>query len=130
MSKPLRDITLESGLTVSFVDSTSHYYGGYYRVAVVAECTIVLCPDLCPPGMDYQNVRSMLGDTVRYSQQLERMGVRDTEIESVREQLIEQFIETGRGYLSSPDFPARLVSSELQKLQKRSKTPNQRFSLS
>ena len=103
---------------VSFVDMTSHYYGGFFHVAVMAEIVLRLCPEYCPEGVDYEAAVSSLGDSVHYRQKLERMGVHGDEVDAIRNALIDRFIETSASYLTDPNFPARVVSAELAKLRK------------
>ena len=127
MKEPLRTIILGNGLVVRFFDRTGHYYGGFFHVAVVAECTVELRPEHFSSDLEFHDAVSHLGDTVTYEQRLERMGVRSEEVGKVRDILIERFLESARGYLTSPEFPSRLAISETMKLHKSSKVSRPRF---
>jgi hypothetical protein len=116
LSDLLREIKLENGLVVTFFDMTSHYYGGFFHVAIMADIELQLSPEVCPAGQSYEELTLSLGNKVRHQKKLERMGVENEEVGLVRNSLIDKFMETLSTYLYDPAFPARLVSAEAAKL--------------
>lgn len=127
MNDLLREIRLPNDLVVRFFDKTSHYYGGFFHVSILVKIEFVLSPELSPDGLDYEEAKSILGETVCHQQILERMGVRSDEADSVKKLLIEHFVETLSNYLADPAFPSRIVSAEMLKAGKLKKSAQLRF---
>jgi hypothetical protein len=108
---------------------TSHYYGGFFQVSVMAGIELQLTPEVCPTGKSFEEITSLLGDKVLHQQKLERMGVQREEVDSVIKTLIDKFMETLSTYLYDPAFPARLVSAEAAKVNKHNINSPLRFSV-
>lgn len=119
MEAPVRILELPNGLVFRFLDRTGHYYGGFYHVKVEVRCDLPVVPELFDGSEQYSMALSVLGTAVSYAKTLERMGVPESEIPLVRDQLISQFIESSHAYLSAPSFPSGIVRSELEKLSNR-----------
>lgn len=116
----IETITLESGLCITLLDQTRHYFGGYFHVKVLACCDIPLVPAYFENDAEYNAALEKMGTSVRFERTLEKMAVPESSIESVRSQLIQDFHETATAYLSVPDFAPRFVQSEYQKCVKKS----------
>lgn len=120
-------IVLDSALNITLLDQTRHYFGGYYHVKVLAYCDIPLESSYFENDAEFSNAVEKMGTIVRFERVLEKMAVPETEIESVRSQLIQAFRETTGIYLSAPDFAPRFVQNEYQKrISKPSKIRNSR----
>ena len=123
----IETIMLDSALCITLLDQTSHYFGGYYHVKVLAYCDIPLELSYFKNNAVFSNALEKMGTTIRFERVLEKMAVPESEIESVRSQLIQAFHETTRTYLSVPDFAPRFVQNEYQKcISKPSKIRNSR----
>jgi len=118
----LETITLNTDLSVTLLDQTSHYFGGYYHVKVLAYCDIPLEPGYFDTDTERDDAMVKMGALVRFERTLEKMAVPESAIESVRSQLTQSFHETTISYLSAPDFAPRFVRSEYRK---RANKPNQ-----
>jgi hypothetical protein len=124
----LREVKLESNIMLSFYDRSRHYYGGFYQVTVNACCELPLCADYCTDADAYAEVFETLGETIRFSRNLERMGVLEADIPDVSQQLIDRFIETALSYINDPLFPKGLVAAEMEKVRRQRIKPVARFS--
>jgi hypothetical protein len=112
-------ITLDSALSITLLDQTRHYFGGYFHVKVLAYCDIPLKKVYFENDAEFGDAVLEMGQSVRFERLLEKMAVPESEIESVRSQLVQAFHETTRAYLSTPDFAPRFVRSEYQKCVKK-----------
>ncbi|GAM11558.1 hypothetical protein OR1_03874 [Geobacter sp. OR-1] len=128
MSEILREIRLDNTVLVRFIDQTTHYYGGFFHVSVLVVCEVGVIPEHCSAGLNYEETVMLLGPTALFKKRLDRMGVPQEEIESMKTQLIDQFWEFSRGYLSDSTFPCRLISAEAIKLRKDKSRNPLRFS--
>ena len=123
----IETIMLDSALCITLLDQTSHYFGGYYHVKVLAYCDIPLEVSHFKDNAEFSNAVEKMGTTARFERVLEKMAVPESGIVSVRSDLIQAFHETTRTYLSVPDFIPRFVQNEYQKLiSKPSKIRNSR----
>ena len=116
----IETIVLDSGHSITLLDQTRHYFGGYFHVKVLACCTIPLLRDYFEDDSEFNDAVTKMGESVRFERVLEKMAVPDSDIETVREQLTCTFRETAKEYLSSPGFVPRFVRSEYQKRLKKS----------
>ena len=115
----IETVTLGSGLSIILLDQTRHYFGGYFHVKVLVYCDISLEQRYFESDVEYGSVVKKMGTTVRFERVLDKMAVPESDIESVRSQLIQAFHETTKAYLSAPDFAPRFVRSEHQKYMKK-----------
>lgn len=125
MQDPVRVMDLPNGLVFRFYDRTRHYYGGFYHVKVEACCELQVVPEIFSSTEDHSRAVAILGPVFNYSKVIERMGVPEPDILSVRDQLISRFAESSLTYISSPTFPSGVVRRELEKQHK--KHPGIRF---
>lgn len=115
----LETITLGPALSITLLDQTRHYYGGYYHVKVLAYCDIPLDKSYFESDAEFSAAVAKMGTSVRFERVLEKMAVPEAGIESVRRQLTQAFHETTVAYLSVSDFAPRFVRSEYQKFVKK-----------
>jgi hypothetical protein len=116
----IETITLNSTLTVTLVDQTQHYFGGYYHVKVLAYCDIPLEKSYFADDAEFSHTVETMGVTVRFERVLEKMAVPESEISDVRNALTRCFHETTKKYVSMPDFAHRFVQTEYVKRTKKS----------
>lgn len=115
----IETIALDSGLCITLLDQTRHYFGGYFHVKILVYCDITLLQGYFENDAEYNVALEKMGTSVRFERTLEKMAVLESGIESVRSQLIQDFHETARAYFSVPDFAPRFVRSEYQKCVKK-----------
>ncbi len=116
----LETIPLDSAHSITLVDQTQHYFGGYYHVKVLAYCDISLLPGYFADETEFNDAVKKMGASVRFERILEKMAVPESGIESVRSQLTRAFHDTTKAYLSVPDFIPGFVRSEYRKRSKKS----------
>ena len=116
----IETITLGSGLVVTLLDQTRHYFGGYYHVRVHAYCDVPVDRSYFDTDAECSAAVAIVGESIRFERVLEKMAVPEGDIETVRGQLTEAFHTTTARYLSVPDFAPRYVRSECQKRTKKS----------
>ena len=106
LSHPLK---LSNGLTLSICDHTRAYFGGYHLVKL----EIIFAFDAAVgdgklSGADCADLRKF-----SYNRCLERMGVHSSAVESVKKTLLKDFKDNSLPYMSSAEFPQRLLEKEL-----------------
>lgn len=119
MNDMLLEISLPNGLVVRFVDHTRQYYGDYYLVKLEIICEAAVSSDYFGERAEFEEAMRLLGPKAVYRKELEQMGVPSTEIERVRERLIENFREHSLPYFERENFPSKLVLGEFEKLRKK-----------
>lgn len=102
--------TLASGIPVSLVDITGHYFGGYYHVRMEVRADIPVRPDYFQDDAQYEDAVKRLGTELPYRRTLEKMAVHMDELSAVRSALIESFENTVIHYLQHRDFARRFVA--------------------
>ena len=116
----IETIPLGPALSITLLDQTRHYFGGYYHVKLLAYCDIPLEQSYFESSSEFSFAVERMGLTVRFERILEKMAVPESEIESIRSQLTKAFHETAVAYLSLPGFAPGFVRSEYQKCIKKS----------
>ena len=112
-------ITLDSTLTVTLLDQTRHYFGGYFHVKVLVYCDIPLERSYFDEGAEFEQAVKIMGPSARFQRILEKMAVPEADLASVRDSLISAFHDTTLEYLSDPAFPRRFVRSVFRKCVKK-----------
>ncbi|BEH10255.1 hypothetical protein GSUET_18670 [Geobacter sulfurreducens subsp. ethanolicus] len=124
MATILREVPLQNGLTVRFLDHTRHYFGDFHLVRLEIVCQIRLNVAYFEDVTVFEDARRLLGDDVSYRRFVEQMGVPTSSMDDVKQQLMANFMSHSLGYVSSHAFPARFVHSELERARgKRLKAP-------
>lgn len=111
----IETLTLDSGLGITLLDQTQHYFGGYFHVKVLAYCDIPLKQEYFDTDEEFGSAVAKMGTSIRFERVLEKMAVPESGIASVRSGLIETFHKSAIPYLSVPDFAPRYVRSEYRK---------------
>lgn len=104
-----------NGLTVSYLDVSSHYYGGYWKVAVEARCLVPLSSlQMADDGLraDYH---AKLGDQVPFVSRLEQMAVPMERLDTVREELLCRLERQVTALVTRDRFAERFVAAEYAK---------------
>ena len=104
---------------VTIYDQTKVYFGDYHHVRLNIVCffddsainTLPCCPDDI-------NLRS-----ISYKRTLDRMGVPSKDVQSVTNTLLNDFKLNSLPYISSNEFPKKLIHNEIAN----TKRPNRKF---
>lgn len=105
--------TLANGLKLSFADESNRYFGDYHRILLVVKISCDL-ETLSDDQLRTQAI-GVYGKTLDIERRFERMGVPTAEVESVQNEMIVNFMRQAATYMARPDYPARLVTTELKK---------------
>lgn len=107
--KFLNTLKLSNGLTVSIYDRTKIYFGDYHHVKIVIYCSFDTAAAAmalsCPDEIDLRSVS--------YSRTLEKMGVPSVDVDTVIKSLLHDFHLNSLPYISSQEFPKKLINTEL-----------------
>lgn len=118
MASVIREIGLDNGLTIRFLDLTRHYFGDFHLVKIEIVCEIPLLSDYFADSAEREEARRLIGDPAVYRRTVEQMGVPSTAIGMVTDRLIANFTDHSLSYFSAPGFPARFTRRELEKARK------------
>lgn len=113
-------LKVDTKISITTLDQTSHYFGGYFHVKLLVYCDIPIERSYFDLDSEFILAIEKMGSTVRFERVLEKMAVPESEIDSVRVQLLKDFDETAKGYLSILDFAPRFVRNEYSKCIKKS----------
>ena len=127
MSNSIASIQFDNGITLTFLDETVHYYGGFHHVVVTALISCAVTPHLIPPDLPPEETRALAGTTVSRRTRLERMGVPMEQTAAVRDELMSAFRDSSSSYLAHPGFPERFIRSEIAARRKTARTHSPRF---
>ncbi len=105
----LQSLQLSNGLSISILDHTRVYFGDYYLVKL----EIIFAVDALAAERIFSEVGSSAIAEINYSRFLVRMGVPSSQIDSVKKELIKDFETNSFPYLSSQEFPKRLLERQL-----------------
>jgi hypothetical protein len=108
-SAPYFELLISGNSIVRFFDHSSVYFGDYHRVKLEARCEFEL------PGGQEARTSNLSGketllNPALFTRTLERMAVPSASVEEVKGALIEDFRKNALPYLSSPDFPLKLIA--------------------
>jgi hypothetical protein len=111
---------LPNRLLLRVEDQSNRYFGDYHRVRLVIRCLVPVRAEHFSASQDpiaaADAAAALLGKEVIYEKALERMGVVGSEVETTRQLLLEQFVQTNQPYLARDDFPARFIALKLREL--------------
>jgi hypothetical protein len=111
--KLARKVDLENGLTVSFFTHCHRYFGDYHQVRVEITCEVPIEEEYFSSLVECNEARAALGMTAVFRRKVERMGVPTADLETTLESIIANFSEHSLSYLSTSDFPGKLIATEL-----------------
>ena len=111
-------IKLKNGLTLEMFDHSKHVAGDRWLVSFEAKMDVVLKPvyfaDCNASETPFEDILALLGEEVTYRHKKERNFIDEKAKDEVLNRLCEQFLDTGLVYLSSPEFPRRLILKKYQ----------------
>ena len=105
-----RQMSLDNGLEIIIRDLTRVYFGDYHLVRLEIICR--------SSSGGVETITSSAAAPVEFRRIVERMGVPSAEIETVRDVLIQDFLNNSLAYLNAADFPAKLAQSVLRQPKK------------
>ena len=106
--KLLHTLNLSNGLTVSIYDYTKVYFGDYHHVRLRIVCCLdsaVNWKQSCSEEIDFRSIN--------YTRTVDKMGVPSEDLESVIKTLLNDFDNNSLPYISSADFPKKMIKHEL-----------------
>lgn len=110
---------LTNGLRLELLDTSRHYFGGYWRLSIEARCLVPLSAAGIEDPDRLAELRRQLGDSVPFVRSVERMAVPPAEVDTTRAVLQERLLEQLVPLLEHPDFGARFIAKEYQQRIKR-----------
>ena len=117
---------LPNRLKLTVEDLSNRYFGDYHRVKLLVRCPITVSADSFGSSPDplaaAQAAQRSIGPEVLYEKSLERMGVPGAELQSIKQELLEQFIRINQPYLARDDFPARFIAVKLRERQQKTRS--------
>lgn len=116
---------LANGLLLEFFDRSNRYFGDYHRVCIEFRTTLFLdAPVLVQLDAEVlQRARRYFGPALVVTRTRERMGVEGARVAATVSELIEGVRQDAARYLSRPDYPARLLTVEVEKRELAGKSP-------
>ena len=99
-------------------DLSRHVAGGRWLVSFEVRIEVEVKPEYFATNnrsaVPFENIRALLGEKATYRYKKERHFMDDKEKEKVLNGLKDRFLETSLGYLSSPEFPLKLILRRYQ----------------
>ena len=122
MEEKLLDIvSLKNGLTLEFYDASKPVAGDRWLVSMVARVEVEVKPEylmaLDATDALLNDIRAVVGDNTAYRHEKVRHFIAETEKDEVLEGLKQRFLDANLKYLSSPDFPRKLILKKYQEAQ-------------
>ena len=119
MKKMIREITLPNGLSIHFFDCTRRYFGDFFLVKIEIICNVTILHEHFGDRDSFEGARSLLGEEISFKRTVEQMGVPSPKIEQALSGSITHFMEHSLPYMSSPEFPRKMVHAELNKIMRK-----------
>lgn len=117
---------LENGLTLEIYDRSKPVAGDRWQVSFVARIEVAVKPEYFEgedaPDVPFEAIRAAVGEKATYHYEKTRNFIAKTEKDEVLKGMKETFFDTNLGYLSSPDFPHKLILRKYQQAQMSSLT--------
>ncbi len=107
---------LNNGLEIVFHDSGNRYFGDYHQVKLIIICRIPLGEELLSEHLsddDLKKAMQLFGDHVEYRKLLKQMGVAGDDVDSVKQEMVDNFMNTAAEYMQGDDFASRYVARRL-----------------
>jgi len=117
--QPIEKIRLDNGLTLELYDRSRPVAGDRWLVSFVARLEVELKREFSEgpgtPDVSFEDIREAVGDKTHYHHEKTRNFIAETEKDEVFKGLKERFLDANLVYLSSPDFPLKLILRQYQK---------------
>jgi hypothetical protein len=111
--KLIAKMKLENGLTLELYDRSKPVAGDRWQVSFVARMEVAVKPEYFEgedaPDVPFEAIRAAVGEKATYHYEKTRNFIAKTEKDEVLQGLKERFLDANLGYLSSPDFPHKLI---------------------
>lgn len=118
----MKTMELSNGLRLDFYDISRKLAGDRWYVAMVARIDIPLTDLLLTnqPLSSYsvEEIKTALGETVRFQEKRERHYIDEGDKESVLQIMMDSFVNSTLNYYAHPDFPIKYVFKEFMAFQK------------
>jgi hypothetical protein len=116
--KLIKNIILENGLILQMFDLSRHVAGDRWLVSFKARIEVEVKPEYFTTNnrcaVPFENIRAVVGEKATYRYKKERNFIGEKEKDEALNGLKERFLETSLGYLSSPEFPLKLILRRYQ----------------
>ena len=113
----LHTLKLHNGLIIAIYDHSKVYFGDYHHVRVNIVCSFddsAINSLSCCPCYSWVNNKYLIDlRSILYTRTLDRMGVPSKDVESVTESLLNDFRLNSLPYISSQEFPKKLIHNEI-----------------
>jgi hypothetical protein len=117
--QPIEKIKLDNGLTLELYDRSRRVAGDRWQVSFVARLEVGLKREYfkgkLTPHIPLEDIRKAVGDKADYHHEKTRNFIAETEKDKVFRGLKERFLDANLVYLSSPDFPLKLILRQYEK---------------
>lgn len=111
--KLIEKMSLENGLTLEMFDYSRHVAGDRWIVFFEARIEVQVKREYFEgqykPNLPFDDIRSAVGPKVFYRHEKVRNFIAEAKKDEVFKGLKERFMSTSLSYLSSPEFPGRLI---------------------
>jgi hypothetical protein len=109
----IKTMELKNGMTLNFYDASRPLAGDRWLISLIIRMEIPVVEALIADegkSMDsVGEIKKVLGEKVLFEQKRERIFVRESEKQTVFEEVYNFFIDSVLGYLSNKAFPKRYV---------------------
>ncbi len=110
---------LENGLTLELYDRSREVAGDRWLVSFVVRIEADVRQEYFEgqhtPDFPFDDIRATVGDKATYRHEKTRNFIAETEKDKVFKELMERFLAASLTYLSSPDFPRKLILMQYQR---------------
>jgi hypothetical protein len=119
----IKTMELSNGLNLEFYDISRKLAGDRWYVGTIARIDIPLTDLLLKNQIfspySVEEIRNVLGDTIRFQKKSERHFIDEQEKDALLNGLMGSFIKSSLNYFSHPDFPGKYVLKEFREHLKR-----------
>jgi hypothetical protein len=113
-------IPMPNGLTAEVWDKSVSIAAGTTKVALLVRIRLEIQPSYFTEPDHYERVKKIMGTEIFFEYKGERAFVKDSEKNTVFQQLLDNFKKNSLPYLSRPSFPASLALSKYRDIEKSS----------
>lgn len=114
----IQRVKLDNGLTLEMFDLSRHVAGGRWLVSFEARIEVKVRPEYFVEDsrthVDLEGIQALLGEIVTYRHTKGRNFIAESEKDTFLKVLKERFLDATLCYLSSPEFPRRLIIRRYQ----------------
>jgi len=107
--KPVREISLDNGLTLEIYDQSREAVANRWLVKMAARVAIPVAPISFPRATENPEIADVLGSTIVFEKKKERNFIDGDKKNEVFRVMCDAFLESTRPYLSHPDFGRKYV---------------------